>query len=382
MAARRTITALCLFGLIYAYLAFEFLFASRFGWGQTGACLTLLAFPFGMILWLPLNYWRDDTPPDSFGRTLAVWLSYFSMAVLSFILVLTLSRDILFLLSEVFRAPRATSLYSPLANFCILALTGLCIAFGVWNAFFNFKVSEIQISLPKLPADFEGFKLVQLSDIHIGPTIQKRFVTRLVNQVNRLDADLIAITGDSIDGLVQDLATPFSILGELRSKHGSFYVTGNHEYYWEAEAWIEKAKAIGLIPLVNEHRLISRGQATLAIAGVADVASAHFPGSVKMDLAQPLVGIAPGTVKILLSHQPETAKAAANLGYDLQLSGHTHAGQFIPWTWVIHLFHDFARGLHRVDQMWLYVSRGTGHWGPPVRLGAAPEITRFTLSRK
>ncbi len=187
----------------------------------------------------------------------------------------------------------------------------------------------------------------------------------------------MAITGDLVDGTVPDLAGDVEPLRRLASRHGAYFVTGNHEYYSGVGPWLIELERIGLRVLQNQHVVIERGGAKLVLAGVPDYNAAHFDRSHRSDPAAALAGAAPdAAVKILLAHQPRSAAAAARAGFDLQLSGHTHGGQFMPWNLFVRLQQPFTAGLHRVGGMQVYVSRGTGYWGPPKRIGAPSEITR------
>ncbi|HEX9162845.1 MAG TPA: metallophosphoesterase, partial [Thermoanaerobaculia bacterium] len=186
----------------------------------------------------------------------------------------------------------------------------------------------------------------------------------------------IAITGDLVDGYLDDLRDQVQPLAALRARDGVFYVTGNHEYYWRASEWVQEVGRLGLVFLKNEHRVIERGDAKLVIAGVTDPAGRDTH---KQNLGAALDDAPDRSTKILLSHRPQTATAASKLGVDIQLSGHTHGGQFFPFNLLIRFFQPIVAGLHRVGRTWLYVSRGTGYWGPPLRLGVQGEITLITL---
>ena len=165
----------------------------------------------------------------------------------------------------------------------------------------------------------------------------------------------------------------------LRSREGSFFVTGNHEYYSGAAAWIAELRRLGLTVLANQHVTIRRGEATLVVAGVNDFSAGHFDRHGGSDPAQALAGSPPAAVRLLLAHQPRSAEAAEAAGFDLQLSGHTHGGQFLPWNFLVRLQQPFTAGLKRWRRMWVYTSRGTGYWGPPKRFGAPSEITLLRL---
>ncbi|MGE8476313.1 MAG: metallophosphoesterase, partial [Paraburkholderia hospita] len=226
----------------------------------------------------------------------------------------------------------------------------------------------------------DGFTIVQISDIHVGPTIKRGYVDAIVDAVNRLEPDLIAVTGDVVDGSVEHLADHTRPLSRLSARHGAYLVTGNHEYYSGAHAWIAEFQRLGLHVLLNEHVVVEHDGAQAVIAGVTDFSAGHFDPAHESDPAAALEG-APGDVliKVLLAHQPRSAEAAADAGFTLQLSGHTHGGQFFPWNFAVRLQQPFVAGLSRLDNLWVYTSRGTGYWGPPKRLGAPSEITRLRL---
>ncbi len=189
--------------------------------------------------------------------------------------------------------------------------------------------------------------------------------------MNGLQADLIAVTGDLVDGSVPDLAPHIAPLGRLRARHGAFLVTGNHEYYSGEGPWTAEFRRLGLQVLLNEHVMVQHGGAPVVVAGVTDYSSQHFNPEQRSDPVAALAG-APdnAAAKILLAHQPRSAAAASSAGFDLQLSGHTHGGQFWPWTAFVRFQQPFTAGLHRLNHLWVYISRGTGHWRPPNSFGA------------
>jgi len=262
----------------------------------------------------------------------------------------------------------------------ILFLAGAATVVGGWRAR-RPGVVRVEVPIENLPADLDGFRIVQLSDLHIGPTLKRPFVEQVVKTVDGLEPDLIALTGDVADGHPPAIREAVAPLAELGAPHGKFYVTGNHEYYWDALGWVREVERLGFEALVNTHRLILHGAARLLVAGVTDrTASAGVPGH-RSDPQKAVSGAPPADVKVLLAHQPTSAFAAEQAGFDLQLSGHTHGGQYFPFNLVVRLFQPFVHGLHRLKDMWLYVSRGTGYWGPPMRIGAPGEITVIELVR-
>ncbi|WP_186644517.1 metallophosphoesterase [Fluviispira vulneris] len=245
------------------------------------------------------------------------------------------------------------------------------------------NVKNVKVPIEKLHPDLKSFKIVQLTDFHIGITIDKEYVERVVEKVNELNADIIVITGDLVDGYVAKLKDWVSPLERLKAKHGLFYVNGNHEYYWGASGWARYMEEIGFTFLENEHRLLKIGRSLVVIGGVTDLQAERFNRSQKCSPKKSIIG-APklADLKVLLAHQPVTAYDSAELGYyNLQLSGHTHGGQLWPGTWLIHLIQPFHPGLTLYRKMWVYVSRGTGYWGPPVRLDADSEITLISFEQ-
>jgi predicted MPP superfamily phosphohydrolase len=231
-----------------------------------------------------------------------------------------------------------------------------------------------------LPDALAGFTIVQISDIHVGPTIKRPYLDRIVDRVNGLAPDAVAITGDLVDGTVRELAPHTAPLARLKATHGTFFVTGNHEYYAGAEPWIAELRRLGVRVLMNEHEVIERAGHALVLAGVTDYSAGHFDAAHRSD-PQRAIGGAPShtALRVLLAHQPRTAPAAAQAGFDLQLSGHTHGGQFWPWNLFVPMQQPYVAGLAKHESMWIYVSRGTGYWGPPKRFGAPSEITRIRL---
>jgi predicted MPP superfamily phosphohydrolase len=253
-------------------------------------------------------------------------------------------------------------------------------AIGFFNARRTAQVKRVSIHLKALPAGLDGFRIAQISDIHVGPTIKASYLEKIVERVNALDADVVAITGDLVDGSVPELREHVAPLARLRARHGVFFVTGNHEYYSGVHAWVAELQRLGIRVLHNEHVVLQHGGATLVLAGVPDFTGHHFDPAHVSDPAAAMAGAPADAVRVLLAHQPRTAAAAAAAGFDLQLSGHTHGGQFLPWTLFVPLQQPYTAGLHQLGRLWVYVSRGTGYWGPPKRLGAPSEISELRLA--
>jgi predicted MPP superfamily phosphohydrolase len=300
------------------------------------------------------------------------WVGFLSMGLFSSMLVLTLSRDLVLAFASSAHLAHVTAAAVPM-----LAL--LVTLVGFINARRVPSVVDVDIPLRGLPPALEGFTIVQISDLHVGPTIKAAKVEAIVRRVNALEADLIALTGDLVDGSVEELSADIAPLGKLSSRHGSFVVTGNHEYYSGASQWVAEFKRLGMDALMNEHRVVQHAGASLVVAGVTDYTAYQFDTAQRSDPQRAVAGSPAGMPRILLAHQPRSAQAAADAGFDLQLSGHTHGGQFWPWNLFVRLQQPYTAGLHRLNQLWIYTSRGTGYWGPPKRFGAPAEITRLRL---
>jgi predicted MPP superfamily phosphohydrolase len=318
------------------------------------------------------------------GQRALTWAGLVAMGAFSTLLVLTFVRDAL--LAVMLAAMSATDWALPLAAFqhgtavAVPVLTALITALGFINARRVARVRDIDVPIAALPAALHGFTIAQITDVHIGPTIGRDYVDAIVAAVNELAADVVAITGDLVDGSVRQLASDTAPLARLASRHGTFFVTGNHEYYSGVEPWLRELRRLGLIVLINEHVVIEHDGERVVLAGVTDFGAGRFDAAHRSDPDAAIAG-APhdAGAKVLLAHQPRSARSAAAAGFHLQLSGHTHGGQFLPWNFFVRFQQPFTAGLARLGKLWVYTSRGTGYWGPPKRFGAPSEITRLRL---
>lgn len=261
----------------------------------------------------------------------------------------------------------------------LLCLALVCGAWGTWQAVRVPEVHTVDVSLPELPAELEGFTLVQLSDLHIGPVQKKDWLSEVVRKTNALSPDVVVITGDMIDGLPEALHREMTPLSEIRARFGVFGVTGNHEYYYNGRGWVREFQALGITMLNNEHRVLPGG---LVLGGVPDNTAARFGGK-GPDVNAAFLG-APSGPRILLAHKPNDDGLPAP-GVSLQLSGHTHGGLIFFLAPLIGFYNaGYVNGLYHTPQGGLlYVSPGTGLWnGFSCRIGVPSEITRIVLHRK
>ncbi len=264
-----------------------------------------------------------------------------------------------------------------------LAVLGLALATAIAGLFAGLRtpaVRRVEIPLEGWPDALDGLRVVQLSDLHIGPTLGRRFAERVVARTNALQPDLVVVTGDLVDGTVPELAAEVEPLSDLRARLGVYAVTGNHDYYSGPGPWLEEFERLGLTVLGNRRVALGDGDARFELAGVHDRQGRGFGAGHGEDLEQALEGHDPATPTVLLAHQPPIFDRAAARGVDLQLSGHTHGGQILPFAILTRsLYSRYVAGLYRKDRSALYVHRGTGFWGPPIRVLVPSEITELTL---
>ncbi len=258
------------------------------------------------------------------------------------------------------------------------AVTAALSAVALREGLKRVQVKSVEITLDKLARAHDGYRVTQISDVHVGPTLRRDFVEEVVERIRETQPDLIVITGDLVDGDVAELAPLLEPLRSLGAKDGIFFCTGNHEYYSGAEQWLDYLPSLGIRPLRNERVSL----AGFELAGVHDWTAKDFPGVDPADVAQAVAGRDPDRPLILLAHQPKHADEARAAGVDLQLAGHTHGGQMFPMTALIYLSYPFIHGLYRRGPFQIYVSSGTGYWGPPMRLGTEAEVTQITLRAK
>ncbi len=310
---------------------------------------------------------RDDRGPW------AVMLPWLTMGFFSWLLVLTLARDVSLVASALALSREAHESWIRISAIGVMALTPVITLVGFFMARRVAPVVNVEVPLAGLAKELEGFTIAQISDIHIGQTIKRNFVEAIVDRVNLLRADMIAITGDVVDGSVQDLAQHTEPLARLESRHGTYFVTGNHEYYSGVHAWIRELERLGARVLMNEHVVLDHDGAALTVAGVTDWSAHYYDPSHKSDPHAAAKGAPEHAPKVLLAHQPRSAPFAEAAGYQLQLSGHTHGGQFWPWNFLVRLQQPFIAGLNRLGRMWVYVSRGSTRASiPRVRRRSSP----------
>lgn len=374
-------------GLIYLLIRLHWLVRSRrLRWIlQIGVTLF-----FAVAIWVLSVYRHGPIELESTPFQLAAWSGLGVFGYFGSILLLLIPLDLLLLvamgMSRIVRRkplvdPSRRAFVRETMGVAVLGIPAVTTAVGLWQGVSGPRVKEVEVPVPHLPPDLDGLKIAQISDLHVAPTILRPYVEKVVELVQAQSPDLIALTGDLVDGTVGRIRTHTDPLADLRAPLGVYYVTGNHEYYAGEREWTAYFVSQGMIHLSNSHRLLKRGSATLMVAGVPDKTAPRY-GDPAPDAVAAARGGESADYRILFAHRPDACYGAAEAGFDLQMSGHTHAGQFHPWSFYVPLAHPYTRGLNRHGQkLWVYVNAGTGYWGPPTRFGIPSEVTLLRLKR-
>ncbi|MGV3625574.1 MAG: metallophosphoesterase [Archangium sp.] len=304
----------------------------------------------------------------------AQWFGFVWMGAFGLLVVTTGVSDLLF-----WALSKTTTLDASWPTWRALGVMGIVIPALAWGFWISRRpeTKRITVDIPGLDKSLDGFRIAQISDVHIGETLDRSFAQLVTEQVNSLNADAVVVTGDMIDGSVNKLRDEVAPLGGLRGKHGVFYVTGNHEYYHGGSAWEAEARRLGFNVLHNEHRVVADGK--LVIGGVTDIEGARFSEAHAADVNATFATAPAGVPRVLLSHQPLFAKRAKDSKVSLMLSGHTHGGQIFPFMFFVKLQQPVIGGFEVIEGVPTYTSNGTGYWGPPFRIGPRGEVTEITL---
>ncbi|MEK7474862.1 MAG: metallophosphoesterase [Candidatus Coatesbacteria bacterium] len=374
--------ALTLWSLLAAFTALRLLSRSTLAGRPRTAARACLA-----LLWLgpPLAMAAGALRPAWTAWTwAAVWSGYALMGVIAIVFPYTLARDLLWGLAWALRlvpapGPRRTAWFNA-TSAAVVVLTLASAAAGLVGGALPPRVVTVALPVRDLPAPFEGFTIAFFSDLHLGAVTSRRLVRQIVDRVNAAHPDVAVLGGDIADGTAAALGAEAAGLAEIRAPSGRFFVTGNHDYFRDPVGWLAEVRRLGYTTLTNGHVVVRRGAAGVVIAGIPDYLVSVAFGT-PSDPAAALRGAPPAAVRILLSHNPVAAPEAAAAGFDYQLSGHAHGGQFFPWTLVFGNLPWYHTGFHDAGRMRLYVSAGAGSWGPPMRLGSRKDVTIFRLVR-
>ncbi len=355
----------------------------RRGWRWGGSLLLLL-----LALSIPLNFvmGRDAPFPgwEIFLRTVFLWIGVMGL-LFSFLLGAEIlrwaGRLAMYLRGGEFDPGRRVLFSRAVAGGALLGTAGVS-AFATRAAAAAPQLRKVQVALPRLPESLSGITIAQISDLHVGVNIGRGYVADVVRRVNALKPDIIAITGDLVDGEAGYLSGDIVPIGQLKARHGVYFVPGNHEYYSGLGPWLHRLRTMGLKILRNSHVCIGTGKDSFCLAGVDDSDFRAYTQGHGANVGRALEGVTEGQEIVLLAHRPREIFDAAKHGVGLQLSGHTHGGQMWPMTWLVPLTQPYVAGLARHENTQIYVSTGTGYWGPPMRLGTESEITLIELVRE
>ncbi len=345
----------------------------------------------------PFSFLLRQTSTNPAVAAVFSWISYVGFGFFSLVLVGLVIRDLVLAGNIIYhkianyinkKQNKSVRNFDPekrifmlnATNAGVIGAAALLTSYGIYEARRNPILEKINVSLPSMNKDSGEFKIAQFTDIHAGYTIRRGFIQSAVEQLNNLGADTIVFTGDMVDGNVNNLRQDVEPLKDLYAPHGVYFVTGNHEYYSGVEAWIDEMDRLGFTVLLNDHKIITYNNTRIKIAGVTDYrADTIIPGH-KSDPKKAIGSRSDVDINILLAHQPKSIYEASDAGFDVQISGHTHGGQYLPWSFLVTLDQPFVKGLHKYKDTWIYVNRGTGYWGPPVRIGIPSEVTLLTLT--
>jgi len=264
----------------------------------------------------------------------------------------------------------------------MITLAGSATVYGFYSARKGPFIIKHDIYIKNLPEAYENFSIAQISDLHVGPTIKRPYVEDVLEKISHLNPDFIAVTGDLVDGSVKYLRSDLQPLKDMIAPYGTFFVTGNHEYYSGVDQWLDETDRLGMKNLINTNEIISKSGDEIAIAGITDLNAHQINLSHRSDPELALASLPKDIIKIVLAHQPNSIHAVHKVGADLQLSGHTHGGQFWPFTYPVKLASTYIAGYYDHFGTQIYVNRGTGYWGPPLRIGVPAEITLIRLKKK
>ncbi len=328
---------------------------------------------FSLALSIPVIIFTSRRSESKFLKALAL-IPYLWIGIALLIFTILFFGDI----ARLFLSPQNETQFARATAVLSLIVGFFGALYGIPNAL-NPRVKKIAITLKKLPAVFDGFRIVQLTDVHVGSLLKRGHLQKIVDQVNTLKPDLIVITGDLLDGEVHRIVQELTPLKDLSAPHGVYYVTGNHEHFYDVENWIPELRKLNLKPLRSENVRIEKNGAHFILAGVDDVVAGRFESAHPLDLKKAFNGVTEKDCVIFLCHHPKVFVQASKMNVALQLSGHTHGGQIIPFGLISRLDSPFISGLYRRGEAQVYVSQGTGFWGPPMRVGTYAEVTDITL---
>jgi predicted MPP superfamily phosphohydrolase len=344
--------------------------------------------PYLMILLTIVLYILSLTPTlisrskknqqETHGLSIFNWIGSTLIGFIGTFIMISIPVDVIHLIFYIF----SKSFLTTEAYQYILYAAVLMTFLGFIEVLRGPKIVAVDVPINSLHNSLKDFKIAQISDLHIGPTIKSRYVNNVIKKTNSMNPDLIVITGDLVDSHTETIKKHLVYLKDLKAKYGVYYVTGNHEYYWGIQSLLPELEKVGLKILSNSNQILEINDAKILLAGIPDPMAGYLSAAHRPDITKACETNLLTDIKILLSHRPDPYKEADSAGFDIMFSGHTHAGQFFPFSLLIPIAHKYYRGLNRSNNLWIYVNPGTGYWGPANRFGIASEITLATLTTK
>ncbi|WP_316800260.1 metallophosphoesterase [Pedobacter frigidisoli] len=353
---------------LFVFLRYRLTGIGHAAWMISGVVTALL------VLY-PLVWY--DVLPERINKITRV-VTHFDMGLLGLIFVFIIIRDIVFVPLSFAKPGFFDPVFSGLATILIFGVSLLLLMLGYRHAQAGPVIKYVDIPVLNLAPSLQDYTILQISDLHAGPAIDRHYVENVIKKVKNIKVDIIALTGDIADGKFSKYHNRIAPIAELHDKAQVLYIPGNHEYLKDTGEWRSHFERMGFKSLFNSHIVVNHNTAKLLFAGIIDPEVKDVDPTQKPDIQLAMRNAKPADLKILLSHRPDVANEAAAI-FDLQLSGHTHAGQLLPWSLFMKAFKPFAVGLNKCGKMWVYTNPGTGFWGPPIRLGTTSEITVLKL---
>ena len=312
------------------------------------------------------------------------WFGYTGLGTVSLLFFIQISVDLLSIIKSIFIKknhfnPHRRAFIRLSIKGIVGGLGAIGTVWGLYNAVKTPIIKKVQIPIQNLPKELKNIRMAQITDLHVSTMITDKYVEKISQTLYNMNPDILFFTGDAADGSVESLGSHMETLREIKPKYGKYFVTGNHEYYSDMNGWLRLIENLGFKILINESQIININNSTVMITGIPDRGGKYFSSSHKTDMEKAVGGMPECDVKILLAHQPKDFEHAVKYNFDIQLSGHTHGGQYFPFSLLVQIAHPFLKGLHKRENTWVYINQGTGYWGPPLRIGTEPEITEITL---
>ena len=366
---------------VYSYVGWRFIWTLQTPSLYRSLTLIILMLFYSLTIITFIFYFNKIE--NNITRIIA-WLGYAGLGTVSLLFFIQMGTDLLLLIKLLLAKshsfdPHRRAFIGLSAKTIVGGLAGIGSIWGMYQALKEPVIKRVEIKIEGLPESLIGFRMAQITDLHVGSMITGKFVERVTRKIQKLNADMLFFTGDAADGSVQSYGEHLNSLAEINPKYGKYFVTGNHEYYSDMNGWLNLIEGLGFKILVNESQNIIINDATIMITGIPDRSGGHFSSFHKTNMQKAVGGMNSSDLKILLAHQPGDVEHATKYGFDLQLSGHTHGGQYFPFSLLVRMAHPFLKGLHKRENTWIYINQGTGYWGPPLRICTEPEITEIVL---